>query len=566
MISIKKITNPQNPEKMNYLNLHKCKICLLLLVALTIVPAALNGQESNNQFRVASPFHNQLFFNRFLINPTYSLVRENKSYLNVLMRNQASAFDDNNQNYFLGFSNKLDKNTALGLGVYGHWSGVVQEFGFNANYATAVKLGEKSALAFGANIGYLSQGLDKNRIIISQNDPLIEDTRKENKISIEPGLNLTLGSFDFGVHFKDLVSYNQTSNELITNFNTQSLHSTVQYTHKFKHAGGIFKDGRLMPLVQIGMDENQEMLYTGSLLMDLPKFGWLQTTFDNTYGFSSGIGFNLSKKLSLGYLMEKNITTTGDNLGWNHELSLGYSFNDDLRGLGIDVNIASSEDERVDEIVRNYEEQILALREELNKEPIIPENVNSIAYQNRLVIDELILRQDSIERSRDRMLERRFETMVRLLRHEMRQERQTLPKERIKRSRYAQTGIAANSEEKTGTDTKSDYRKELFDDSMIKAKNRSDVLGVETGYYIIANVFKNQKYLRSFMKDLQQRGLDAKQFYNKENGLHYVYLADFKSKNDASIANVNHLDGAYEDDKWIMEVYNPIATAEITFE
>jgi len=348
---------------------------------------------------------------------------------------------------------------------------------------------------------------------------------------------------------------------LLTNFNTQNLATTVQYTHKFKHADGILENGRFMPLVQLSTNVNDELSYTGSLLLELPKIGWVQSTYDNTYGFSSGIGFNLNKKLSLGYLMEKNLDAIGDNLGWNHELSLAYSFNDELRGLGVDVNIVSSEDERVDEIVRNYEEQLVQLRRQMKNESIVPKNENSLAFENRLVLDELILRQDSIERARDRMFERRFETMVRLLRHEMRQE-QKLPKEKI-RSSYAQTGIAKNSNKNIQI---KNNRTELFDDAMIKAQNKSDLIGVDSGYYLIANVFKNKTYLKSFMEKLKKEGLDARKFYNKENGLYYVYLADFKTKNDASIAHVNHLDGAYENEKWIMEVYNPMATADISFE
>ncbi len=547
--------NIRNPRKL-------CLLLPLLLLGLGTTHDAI-AQEEVRQFNLKSPFHNQLFFNRFLINPTYSLVRENKSYLNVLMRNQHSAFEDNNQNYFLGFSNKLDENTALGLGVYGRWSGVVQEFGFNANYATAVQLGEKSALAFGANVSYLSQGLDRSRIVVNTNDPLLENARKENKIAIEPGLNLSLGNFDFGVHFKELVAYNQTTDEMITNFNTDALNATVQYSHKFKHAAGIFQDARVMPLVQVGKNRENEMAYTGSILLDLPKVGWLQTTYDATYGFSSGIGFNLNKKLSLGYLMEKNTTQSGDNLGWNHELSLGYSFNDGLRGLGVDVNIASSDDARVDQIVRNYEEQILNLREQMKEEQqLLPKDEGSLAYQNRLVLDELILRQDSIERARDRMFERRFETMVRLLRHEIKQEKPVVPKEKIRRG-YSETGVAANTKK---TDNRRNFKENIFDDAPIKAKNRSDVIGVKSGYYMIANVFKNKNYLKTFIKHLGEKGLEAKQFYNKENGLFYVYLADFNSKSDAQMAYVSDLEGAYEEDKWIMEVYNPVATADITFE
>jgi hypothetical protein len=85
---------------------------------------------------------------------------------------------------------------------------------------------------------------------------------------------------------------------------------------------------------------------------------------------------------------------------------------------------------------------------------------------------------------------------------------------------------------------------------------------------MITNVFKNRTYLKSFMDNLKKKGLDAKKFYNKENGLHYVYIADFKSKSEATNAYGNDLAGRYQEDKWIMEVYNPIttATAELTFE
>ena len=109
-------------------------------------------------------------------------------------------------------------------------------------------------------------------------------------------------------------------------------------------------------------------------------------------------------------------------------------------------------------------------------------------------------------------------------------------------------------------------RFEEFNEIPIKAKNRSDAIGVNSGFYLIANVFKNKSNVRSFIKDLSNKGLEARQFYNKENGLHYVYLADFNTKDDADVAVISDLDGSYKDDKWIMEVYNTTQTADIGFE
>ena len=552
---------------MSYLKQH-IKIGVLLLVVLGAMQSITAQEtESTNNYNVESPFHNQLFFNRFLINPTFSLVRENKSYLNVLLRNQYASYEDNNQNYYLGFSNKLDKNTALGLGVYGRWSGIIEEFGFNANYATAIQLGEKSALAFGTNVNYLSQGLAKNRVVGNENDPLIQDSRKENKITVEPGINLSLNKFDFGLYFRDMVVYNQTANELETNMGLESITGTFQYSHTFKKATGLLANGRLMPMVQVGANGRGDVSYTGSVLLDLPAFGWVQSTYDDSYGFSSGIGVNLNKRLSLGYLMEKNLTEVGENLGWNHELSLAYSFDDDLRGIGIDVNIAEnqSEDARIDEVVKNYEEQILNLKKELTKGTPALVDENSVAYENRLILDELILRQDSLERARDEMFEKRFETMVRLIRHEIRQDQQeTKPK---RKKNYVNSRLAENNKEPK-KDYRANYRTDLFEKTPIKSQNSSNVVGVESGYYMITNVFKNQTYLKNFMDNLKKKGLDAKKFYNKENGLHYVYIADFKSKDEATNAYGNDLAGVYQEDKWIMEVYNPMATAtaELTFE
>ena len=538
-------------------------IIISTFITCLLVSSVLSAQEQVPQ-NSRDPFHNQLFFNRFLINPTFSLVRENKSYLNVLLRNQYAGFEDNNQNYFLGFSNKLDENTALGLGIYGQWSGVIQEFGFHANYATAVRLGEKSALSFGANINYRSQGLDRNRIIINQEDPLLNDVEKVNTLAIEPGLNLSLGKWDFGMYFTNLVKYNQTNEALETNLGLEYLRSQLQYTHTFKRAVGVLENARLIPLVQVGQDLNQEWSMTGSLLMDVPKLGWLQASYDQRYGLSSGLGFNLNKRLSLGYLMEKSPSEQGENLGWNHELSLAYTMNDELRGTGINVQLAANEDdERIDEIVRNYEQQLDDLRDKLNTTPEVYDEA-SLAYQNRMLIDELILRQDSIDKLRNQMFERRFERMVRLLRSEMKNNTQEQQPNRRSQFGSVQTAIAAAQHQKSPKNRNERFKE--FNEIPIKAKNRSDAIGVNSGFYLIANVFKNKSNLKSFMEDLSKKGLEARQFYNKENGLHYVYLADFNSKDDADVAIVSNLNGSYKEDKWIMEVYNTTQTADISYE
>ena len=535
-----------------------------LIMCLTLAGNRLHSQETRSDYTINSPFHNQLFFNRFLINPTFSLVRENKSYLNILHRNQYASYEDNIQNYYLGFSNKVNERTALGIGVYGQWEGVVQEFGFNANYATSVPLGDKTRLSFGTNITYVSQGLAKNRIIIPENDPTLQEAENQSQIALQPGMALSVGRFDIGVYATNLIRYNQSTNELLTGFNTNNLKASLQYTHFFEATRGLFANARLMPLLQMGRNEDDQISYIGSLLLDLPDYGWFQTAYDQTYGLSMGLGFNLNQKLSLGYLMEKDLSDAGANLGWNHELSLAYTFKEDQERSGIDIQyVDGSKDAQIDQIVKNYEEQILELRAE--QQSSSPDaQPGTLAFENRLILDELMLRMDSIEEARTAQFEQRFETLVRTLRNEIRKQGPaTDPAPRIQ-DRRVQTAVAAA--EPAEPKPYVPVAKRDFNELPIKAKNRSDIVGVSSGYYLIANVYSNKKYLNAFLKECKEKGLDARQFYNTENGLYYVYLADFNTKTDAKSAVVSDLGGQYRDEKWIMQVYNPVATADVSYE
>ncbi len=572
------------------------KFFILLTLVLLFGMQTIFAQETVSDFSSKTTYHNQLFFNRFLINPTFSLVRENKSYINILHRNQYTTFEDNNQNYFLGFSNKLNDHTALGIGIYSQWSGVVQEFGFNANYATAVQLGEKSSLTFGTNVTYFSDGLDSSRVVADSSDPSLANIEKQSKIAIQPGVTLSVGKFDFSLYAQDLLKYNQTTNSILTNFTTKSVQASVQYTHLFGVTRGLFANARLTPLLQISEGEDTAISYVGSVVLEMPKFGWLQSTLDDEYGLSMGFGFNLSNKMSLGYLMEKDVVEDEADLGWNHELSVAYTFKNNKKTLADYAD--NSQDSKVDAIIRNYEEQILRLMENQNKtketinqennetkstetieistpkshkskrrssrsmprknsgvgvaSTTVVEDQNSLAYQNSLILDEILLRQDSIEAARNEEFDQRFEAIVRILKNEIKN---------AKAKEQGATSVVASNQVNTKksytlNNKKDNSQTKVYEKLPIKVLNQADIIGVKSGYYVIANVYKTKKYLTAFMESLQDKGLNAKQFYNKENGLYYVYLADFDFRQDAEMAYGTNLNGQYNDEKWIMQVDN----------
>ncbi|HDZ13715.1 MAG TPA: type IX secretion system membrane protein PorP/SprF [Pricia sp.] len=656
-------------------NTIKIQIGMLLLFC-----AVLGSQSSLAQEQAQAPtlgtkstYHNQLFFNRFLINPTFSLVRENKSYITLLHRNQYATFEDNDQNYFLGFSNRINESTALGASVYSQWSGVVQEFGFNANYAKAIRLSDKNKLTFGTNLTYFTEGIDRNRIITADADNSIEESKKESQIAIQPGVTLSLGQFDFGVYATDLFKYNQTTNEFTTNLGAKTVKASVQYTYEFMQNRGLMANARLMPMVQVGQNLDGSMNYVGSMLLDLPDYGWFQTNFDMEYGLSAGLGFNLSKKMSLGYLLERDIVNQEADLGWNHEVTLAYTLDREHNAKGLFAE--GSEDAKVDRIVRNYEEQILALKEEvarnkaaINKRDALAQNevkkdtntkefntidalpqgidrdmmdamaslndadAKDLAYENRLILDELILRQDSIAAARAADFDKRLQSMVAVLKDSLQRSMQmpihnaaayssavaannarfdAINNKNISEVNKSNPIVKSNPVEIISTvdmandlanTTKSEdittdqaYTRTLKFEPVskvlgeiitkpavtlsadtgnmkdgvklpIKTMKKSDLVGVASGYYVIANVFKSRKYLDAFMGDLKKKGLDAGYFYNKENGLHYVYLADYNYKSDAKTAYVSNMNGKYNADKWIMQVDNTSSIVDNLYE
>ncbi|WP_350288032.1 type IX secretion system membrane protein PorP/SprF [uncultured Croceitalea sp.] len=528
----------------------KTVIFLILLLGLwTCGTQRAAAQEKNNRdLSFNDTFHNQIYFNNYLNNPTLSLVGENKSYLSITHRNQYATFENNLQNYYIGFSNILNETTALGIGVFNQKEGVLSGFGLNANYAKTVKIGERSNLTLGTNITFLSKGIDKNTIVATTDDPLLQDLEKENTLSIKPAITLSLGRFDFGLYASRLLEYNQNTNTLISGFDTQNARAMLQYRYSFSTARGMFNKARLIPMLQIGQNQSNKLSYRGSLLLELPDYGWLQSSIDDFYGFSLGMGVGISKKLSLGYLMEKDLDQVGANLGWNHELSLAYTFKDQISSDYI--KSSSSSDAKIDNIVKNYEEQILKLQSKKNGPKDLETN---LAQQNRLILDELMLRQDSLETKRNELFEKRFETMVRFLRNEI----------------DRKTQVIANTTSKSTDDKKPSviYKKKMGPkkpDPPVKtykvlhnsALTNSNLGTMKSSFYVIINVFKTKKYLDAFIENQRKKEIEVDYFFNKQNGMNYVFIASFDTIDDAHNAIASNLQKKYQGKKWVMQIYN----------
>lgn len=573
----------------------------MCIIALTKVSA----QEDNPYVTYDVPSQNLLKFNRFLINPTFSTVREDKSYVNLLHRNQSATFDDNNQTYFLSYSGRMSDRTGLGLSLYSQQSGTITNYGVLANYAYGIKLNEKSNFTFGANLSYYKSGYDNNRgTTVDPNDPLLNGLQDSNLLSFQPGFNLSYGKFDFGLFAENLFDYNLKTNESITEFGDKTFSGHLQYTHQFENASGVLEAGRLMPLLRVRKGgekyevSGKDILLGGSLILDLPKLGWVQGGYDSFYGASAGIGFNLSKRLSLGYTMEKGLSNNFDNFGVTHEISFAFSITPNLTE---DRVMLEETDDLAD--INDLTEDTEALT---SKDDQI-EDLRKALAENNEVLAELMFRQDSIEASRNNDLEKRFDMVMRMVRRETNGQNPKLEEKakqlyllnnvkeidatdlvsndtkpidvtidkkiaNFNKITEKPTGIKsidqpknpivkATSNSSTVTkpkpiEQKTDAFTQIARTNNVKSRKFKNLEGVNDGYYVVANVYKSDHYMQKFISDLKEKGIDADYFENKRNGLKYVYLKHHNSWNDALDSYKSKIGNNYNGEMWIMNVDN----------
>ncbi|SDQ64800.1 PorP/SprF family type IX secretion system membrane protein [Flagellimonas zhangzhouensis] len=562
---------------------------VIALFTLVLLSNSLNAQEGNPYVSYDVPFQNLLKFNRFLINPTFSAVREDKSYINLFHRSQSADFENNAQNYFLSYSGRINDMVGLGFSLYNQQEGVISNLGVMANYSHGIRLGKESSLTFGVNIPYYVSNYDASRsTALQQDDPLLSDTPESSIISLQPGINLSLGKFDVGVFAQNLVDYNIKSGKSLTTLDQKTFSGHLQYTHTLENGRGIFEDGRLMPLARARFNGAEDPIFGGGVILDLPKLGWVQGGYDQFYGVSAGTGFNLNRRLSFGYNFEKNISNSIANLGVTHEISISYSFvpnmsknvfiaedgEEKLKSKSASETSVASTDGETDKNGKSDAESVASASLNADERAYLEGRISQLQQEQEdsyAVIDELLFRMDSLEQSREEDMEKRFEMVMRLVQRnngdqipdieENAQKLYLADKEdldSVYNSVQLRYSVAEQLNSKTAPKHKDLKTKGTYRGGAYKPIEKFISLnGVGQGHYIVANVFKNETYLKNFMEDLKSKGLQAQYFKNPENGLNYVYLAKYDEDDAAYDAYKSQMKGKYTDKLWIMHVENP---------
>ncbi|MGY0392655.1 PorP/SprF family type IX secretion system membrane protein [Bizionia sp. KMM 8389] len=281
------------------------------------------------------PHQNNIKFNRFIQNPTYSFVGENNTYISLYHRNQWIQFNDSPKAYMLSYTGRFNEKSGMGIGVYQQSTGVISSFGAIGNYAHSIKLNTDLQLTLGFNLAYYSSGVDNNRTITAEDDPLLLSFRSTSLVTIKPGINLSYKQFDFGIYAENLVDYDFRSSEMASQYIDRSYSSQLMYTHNFNAATGLFEDTDMRLALTAQITDSFGTGFGGSILTNFPRMGWIQLGVDNYYGVGAGFGAHVSKRLSIGYTYERTIKEGLVNLGPTHEVNLVFAIKNSRKDRGL---------------------------------------------------------------------------------------------------------------------------------------------------------------------------------------------------------------------------------------
>ena len=299
------------------------KTLLLLAFLYGSIQMLYSQNQEDGVVSFKLPVRNSLKYNRFLINPTFSFVREQGSTLSFYNKRQWVQFDDAPQTYLVSYSGRYRDNEGVSVGLFQQNYGVLTTFGGVANFAYNVVLQEDSNLTFGLNVGFYKSGLNRGAVISNYVDPSLEAVPSNSLLTVNPGINYGIGSLDFGVSMNNLVLYNFNTSKMVADDPEKSVQAHVMHTG-YIDSYGFFDRSKFSAIISSEFKKDKTVI-SGLMLFSVPKGIWMQGGYNTVYGISGGLGLNLTPKISVEYNFEKGIGNLS-NFGSSHEVVFAYRF------------------------------------------------------------------------------------------------------------------------------------------------------------------------------------------------------------------------------------------------
>ncbi|MEJ4088045.1 PorP/SprF family type IX secretion system membrane protein [Galbibacter orientalis] len=291
----------------------------LLTIGLLLASYVLFSQVENTSAIVDWRQHNLTKYNKFLVNPTYSFVRNDTKAVSFWSRIQWTGIENSPQTYLLSYSGKVSENSGAGLGLYQQNLGLLVDSGLILNYAYGVKFTDNITLSVGMNTTLFRRGLNKGAISSTEPDPVVLENQDDFLMLVMPGINLSVNSFDIGIYAENIFDYNFNDSNTITDFSDKIFSGQLGYTKTFDDAVGFMEDAKWRNLVYGKTQPNDDFQFGFNSTIDLPYTGWFQAGYNTTFGISGGIGVKIGDGISIGVVYETGTSKTNNSFGGTYE-------------------------------------------------------------------------------------------------------------------------------------------------------------------------------------------------------------------------------------------------------
>ncbi len=281
------------------------------------------SQEDDGVVSLALPIRNSLTFNQYVVNPTFSFVRQQNKYFSITNKREWVQFENAPQTYLASYSGRFKENIGIGVGLFQQNYGVLTTFGGLLNFAYNARLDKDSNLTFGLNIGAYKSGINEGKVITNFPDPSLQNIPSNFMLTVNPGINYGTGFMDFGVSVNNLVLYNINSSQLIEENPQQSIQGHVMYTG-YMDMSGFFDESKFSGLIKSEFKKDKTVV-SAIAMVTVPKGIWAQVGYNNLYGASGGLGLNITKEIAIEYNFEKALGDLTD-FGPSHEITIAYRF------------------------------------------------------------------------------------------------------------------------------------------------------------------------------------------------------------------------------------------------
>ena len=280
-----------------------------------------NAQSDDGVVALDLPIRNSLMFNRSILNPTFSFVREQNKVISIYNKREMVQFNDAPLTYLASYSGRFSENIGAGLSLFQQNYGVLTTFGGLLNFAYNAQLQSDSNLTFGLNIGAYSSGVNTANVITNFPDPSLQDVPSNFLVSLNPGINYGTVFLDIGVSINNLVLYNVGNSTLIQDNPNKGIQGHLMYTG-YLSSRGFFDDSKFSGLVRAELRKD-ETIVSANAMLSVPKGFWFQGGYNTLYGASGGVGLNVTKEIAIEYNYEMALGNLSE-FGPSHEITLAY--------------------------------------------------------------------------------------------------------------------------------------------------------------------------------------------------------------------------------------------------